>query len=150
MFCFTNILNIFFSFVTCSMHKNPHQNAGNGIETLFFKIFVESMLPDPPRGSHAFGASRANSCLPPKFLSLYAYVPDHMNTVFTHGKNHETYDMQGHTMLGTNLVPRLFLRGRKDPGRSWSRATQNLGGKLKKHLGRGGRVLRLENYNLCA
>ena len=48
-----------------------------------------------------------------------------------------------------NLVPRLFLRGRKDPGRSWSRATQILGGKLKKHLGRGGRVLRLENYNLC-
>ena len=50
----------------------------------------------------------------------------------------------------SNLVPRLFLRGRKDPGRSWSRATQILGGKLKKHLGRGGRVLRLENYNLCA
>ena len=49
-----------------------------------------------------------------------------------------------------NLVPGLFLRGRKDPGRSWSRATQILGGKLKKHLGRGGRVLRLENYNLCA
>ena len=38
----------------------------------------------------------------------------------------------------------------KDPGRSWSRATQILGGKLKKHLRRGGRVLRLENYNLCA
>ena len=52
--------------------------------------------------------------------------------------------------LKVNLVPRLFLRGRKDPGRSWSRATQNLGGKLKKHLGRGGRVLRLESYNLCA
>ena len=50
----------------------------------------------------------------------------------------------------TNLVPRLFLRGRKDPGRSWSRATQILGGKLKKHLGRGGRVLRFEIYNLCA
>ena len=50
----------------------------------------------------------------------------------------------------SNLVPRLFLRGRKDPGRSWSRATQILGGKLKKHLGRGGRVLCLENYNLCA
>ena len=49
-----------------------------------------------------------------------------------------------------NLVPRLFLRGRKDPGRSWSRATQILGGKLKKHLGRGGRVLRFEIYNLCA
>ena len=48
MFCFTNILNIFFSFVTCSMHKNPHQNAGNGIkETQFFKIFLGSMLPDP-------------------------------------------------------------------------------------------------------
>ena len=54
------------------------------------------------------------------------------------------------SMACLNLVPRLFLRGRKDPGRSWSRATQNLGGKLKKHLGRGGRVLRLENYNLCA
>ena len=52
--------------------------------------------------------------------------------------------------IACNLVPRLFLRGRKDPGRSWSRATQILGGKLKKHLGRGGRVLRLENYNLCA
>ena len=49
-----------------------------------------------------------------------------------------------------NLVPRLFLRGRKDPGRSWLRATQILGGKLKQHLGRGGRVLRLENHNLCA
>ena len=30
------------------------------------------------------------------------------------------------------------------------RATQILGGKLKKHLGRGGRVLRFEIYNLCA
>ena len=34
------------------MHKNPHQNKGNGIkETLFFKIFWESMPSDPPRGS---------------------------------------------------------------------------------------------------
>ena len=48
MFCFTNILNIFFSFVACSMHKNPHQNAGNGIkETLFFKIFLEKMPRTP-------------------------------------------------------------------------------------------------------
>ena len=30
------------------MHKNPYQNAGNGIKkTLFFKIFLGSMLPDP-------------------------------------------------------------------------------------------------------
>ena len=59
MFCFTNILNIFFSFVTCFMHKNPHQNAGNSIkETLFFKIFLRSMAPDPL-------VSRANSCSPP-------------------------------------------------------------------------------------
>ena len=67
MFCFTNILNIFFSFVTCAMHKNPHQNAGNGIkETLFFKILgLGSMPPDRPRRSRAFGASRANSYLPP-------------------------------------------------------------------------------------
>ena len=48
MFCFTNILNIFFSFVACSMHKNPHQNAGNGVkETLFFKIFLEKMPRTP-------------------------------------------------------------------------------------------------------
>ena len=75
MFCFINILNIFFSFVTCSMHKNPHQNAGNGIEeTLFFKIFLGSMPSDPSRGFRAFGVSRANSCPPPpKFLSPYAY-----------------------------------------------------------------------------
>ena len=47
------------------MHKNPHQNAGNGIkETLFFKIFLGSMPPDP-RGSRAFGASQENSCPPP-------------------------------------------------------------------------------------
>ena len=50
MFCFTDILNIFFSLVTCSMHKNPHQNAGNGIkETLFFKIFLGTMPPAPPK-----------------------------------------------------------------------------------------------------
>ena len=51
-----------------------------------------------------------------------------------------------------NLVPRLFLRGRKDPGRSWSRGSQILGAKLKLYLGRGGRgvrLLRLENYNFC-
>ena len=48
------------------MHKNPHQNAGNGIkETLFFKIFLGGMPPDPPRGSRAFDQSQANSCPPP-------------------------------------------------------------------------------------
>ena len=32
------------------------------------------MAPNPPRGSRAFGASRANLCPPPqKFLSPYAY-----------------------------------------------------------------------------
>ena len=37
------------------MHKNPHQNAGNGIkETQFFKIFLGSMPQDPPRGSREF------------------------------------------------------------------------------------------------
>ena len=75
--------HIFFSFVTCSMHKNPHQNARNGIkDTLFFKIFLDSMPPDPPRGSRAFGASRANLCLPPppKFLSPYAYEQENKTT----------------------------------------------------------------------
>ena len=47
-FCFTDILNIFFSFVTCSMHKNLLQNAGYGIkETLFFKIFRRACLRIP-------------------------------------------------------------------------------------------------------
>ena len=69
-------LCIFFSFVTCSMHKNPHQNAGNSIkDTLFFKIFLGSMAPDPPRGSRAFGASRANSCPPPPPPNFYARTP---------------------------------------------------------------------------
>ena len=50
------------------MHKNPHQNAGNGIkETLFFKIFLGTMPPAAPRGSRAFGASLANSCPPPLY-----------------------------------------------------------------------------------
>ena len=46
---------------------------------------------------------------------------------------------------------------RKDPGRSWSRATQILGGKLQLILGRGGggarvsclKMLRLKLMNLC-
>ena len=36
------------------MHKNPHQNAGNGIkETLIFKNFPREHAPNPPRGSRA-------------------------------------------------------------------------------------------------
>ena len=75
MFCFTNILNIFFSFVICSMHKNPYQNAGNGIkETLCFKIFLGSIPPDPLEflaPSARVGQIRFRP--PPKFLSPYAY-----------------------------------------------------------------------------
>ena len=85
------------------MHKNPHPNAGNGIkETLYFKIFLGSMPPDPPRGSRAFGyiskfsweacpqtplevleTPLREACpqtplqirvRPPKFLSPYAYA----------------------------------------------------------------------------
>ena len=75
MFCFTIILNIFLSFVTCSMHKNPHQNARNGIkETLFFKIFPRS-IPRTPLAvlapSARLGQIRVRP--PPKFLSPYAY-----------------------------------------------------------------------------
>ena len=43
------------------MHKNQHQNAGNGIkETLFFKIFPGSMASDPPRGSRLFFTDNEN------------------------------------------------------------------------------------------
>ena len=55
MFCFTNILNIFFSFVTCSMHKNPHQNAGMALKRLYFSNYFR-----------AFGTCRANSCPSPQ------------------------------------------------------------------------------------
>ena len=60
------------------MHKNPHQNAGNGInETLFFKIFLGSMPPDPlevlaPKAR--VGQIRIRPSPPKKFLSPYAYV----------------------------------------------------------------------------
>ena len=74
MFCFTNILNIFFSFVTCSMHKNPHQNAGNGIKkSLFFKIFLGSMRPPPP-------LCRVRPPPPPQFLSPYFYAIEQIHT----------------------------------------------------------------------
>ena len=79
-FCFTNILNIFFLFVTCSMHKNPHQNAGNGIkETLFFKIFLGSMARTPLEvlaPSARVGQIRVR---PPKIskpVRLWVYLPN--------------------------------------------------------------------------
>ena len=66
----------FFSFVTCSMHKNAHQNAGNGIkETLFFKMFMGNMPPDPLEALTPT-AQVGQICVPPppqKFPSLYAY-----------------------------------------------------------------------------
>ena len=80
MFCFINILNIFFSFVTCSMHNNPHQNAGNGNKgTLFFKIFLRSMPLHPLEVfalSARFGQIRVRPPPPSKFLGPYAYGCD--------------------------------------------------------------------------
>ena len=61
------------------MHKNPHQNAGNGIKkTLFFKIFLGSMPPEPSRGSRASGKFVS---VPPKFLSPYAYGSNYSVTL---------------------------------------------------------------------
>ena len=52
------------------MHKNPHTKTQEmALEPLFFKIFLESMAPNPPGGSRAFGASRANLCPPPPKIS---------------------------------------------------------------------------------
>ena len=72
-FCFVNIPNIFHSFTTCSIHKKPLQNTGNGLkETLFFKIFQGACPKLPP----PFSCLWADSCLPPpKFLSPYAWTP---------------------------------------------------------------------------
>ena len=63
MFCFTNILNIFFSFVTCSMHKNP------ALKRLYFSKFSWRACPRTP-------LEVGQICVrpPPKFLSTYAYV----------------------------------------------------------------------------
>ena len=46
------------------------------LKTLFFKIFLGSMPPDPPKGSHAFGTVGQIRVRPPphQFLSLYAYA----------------------------------------------------------------------------
>ena len=47
------------------------------LKRLYFQNFPGEHAPGPPRGSRAFGASRANSCPPPplpKFLTPYAYV----------------------------------------------------------------------------
>ena len=88
-----------------------------------------------------------------KLLLLLSHGQASVERGFSVNRQIETENMKDETYVARrriNLVPRLFLRGRKDPGRSLSRATQNLDGKLKKHLGRRGRVLRLENYNLCA
>ena len=78
MFCFSNILNIFFSFFTCSMHKNPHQNAGNGIEMekkLYFSKFSWGACPLTPLEVLAPSArvGQIPKSAPPKFLSPYAY-----------------------------------------------------------------------------
>ena len=47
-FCSLIFLIFFFSFITCSMHKNPLQNTGKGIKgTLFFETFQGSMPRNP-------------------------------------------------------------------------------------------------------
>ena len=76
------------------MHKNPHQNAGNGIkETLFFKIFLGSMPPDPPRGSrpYAYGASTIHLAVTAEINSFFDILtpPDiqfYRRTVYTHDR----------------------------------------------------------------
>ena len=99
MFCFSNILNIFFWFVTCPMHKNPHQNAGNGIKkTLFFKIFLGSIPPDPPRGWRESGKFLS---APPKFLSPYAYARENGNGIKTRARQSlGLWDLCTWTILG--------------------------------------------------
>ena len=103
MFCFSNILNIFFSFVTCPMHKNPHQNAGNGIkETLFFKIFLGT-YPQIPLEVLAPLArvGQIPVCPPPKFLSPYAYARENGNGIKIRARQSlELWDLCTWTILG--------------------------------------------------
>ena len=63
-FYFMNIPNIFFSLITCSIHKNPLQNTGIGIQDTLFKISQGSMPPNPIEVL----ANLADPCLPHKNL----------------------------------------------------------------------------------
>ena len=48
MFCFTNILNIFFSFVTCSMHKTHTKTQEMALKGLYFSKFSCGACPRTP------------------------------------------------------------------------------------------------------
>ena len=73
------------------MHKNPHQNAGNGIKaTLFFKIFLGSMPPDPPEvlaPSARVGQIRVR---PPPQISKPVRLCIHIAVSFAKGVNYLT------------------------------------------------------------
>ena len=48
MFCFTNILNIFFPFVTCSMHKTHTKTQEMTLKGLYFSKFSCGACPRTP------------------------------------------------------------------------------------------------------
>ena len=73
--CFVLLIFLIFSFhlslAPCIKTHTKMQEMA--LKRLYFSKFSWRACLGPPRGSHAFGASQANSCLPPKFLSPYDY-----------------------------------------------------------------------------
>ena len=75
MFCFTNILNIFFSFVTCSISHTKTQEMA--LKRLYFSKFPWGACPRTPLEVLAPKARVGQIHVPPKFLSPYTYVQVH-------------------------------------------------------------------------
>ena len=66
--CFVLLIFLIFSFhlslAPCIKTHTKMQEMA--LKRLYFSKFSWRACPGPPRGSHAFGASQANSCLPPQ------------------------------------------------------------------------------------
>ena len=74
-FYFTNILDIFFSFATCSMHAKTHTKTQEmALKRLYFsKFYGRACLRIPLKILASSGRVRQIVAAPPKFLSPYAY-----------------------------------------------------------------------------
>ena len=62
--CFVLIFSFHLSLAPCIKTHTKMQEMA--LKRLYFSKFSWRACPGPPRGSHAFGVSQANSCLPPQ------------------------------------------------------------------------------------
>ena len=82
--CFVSLIFLIFSFhlslAPCIKTHTKMQEMA--LKRLYFSKFSWRACPGPPRGSHAFGTSQANSCLPPPKISKPIRLWLFINTVF--------------------------------------------------------------------